>query len=88
MIVKLHTQRLQTLAEVRAFLEGSTPLDFDVPARQDAYRWIESSLRQLRYRRLGRADKGLVKAYCSGQLIPDTKLSFSSATAGGIPPLN
>jgi len=25
---------------------------------------------------------------CSGQLIPDTKLSFSSATAGGIPSLN
>ncbi len=63
MIVKLHTQRLQTLAEVRTFLEGPTPMDFDVPARQDAYRWIESSLRQLRYRRLGRADKGLVKAY-------------------------
>ena len=25
---------------------------------------------------------------CSGQLIPDTVLSFSSATAGGIPSLN
>ena len=25
---------------------------------------------------------------CSGQLIPDTELSFSSATAGGIPALN
>ena len=29
-----------------------------------------------------------VRAQCSGQLIPDTGLSFSSAIAGGNPPLN
>ena len=29
----------------------------------------------------------LVKEVCSGQLIPDTVLSFSSASAGAIPPL-
>ena len=63
MIVNLHTQRLQSLAEVRAFLSGSLSLDFAVPAREDAYGWIESSLRQFRYRRLGRADKGAVKDY-------------------------
>jgi len=63
MIVKLHTHRLQSLEEVRAFLDGSTSLDFDVPQRADAYRWIEQSLHQLRYRSLGRADKGLVRAY-------------------------
>ena len=28
------------------------------------------------------------KAICSGQQIPDTGLSFSSASAGGIPSLN
>jgi hypothetical protein len=27
------------------------------------------------------------EAYCSGQLIPDSDLGFSSATAGAIPPL-
>jgi hypothetical protein len=30
----------------------------------------------------------IVGTVCSGQLIPDTTLSFSSATAGGNPPLN
>ncbi len=63
MIVKLHTQRLQSLEEIRAFLAGTLPLDFDVPARSDAYGWIESSLRQLGYLRLGKADKGVVRDY-------------------------
>lgn len=63
MIVKLHTQRLQTLDEIRTFLLGTTVLDFDVPCRKEAYGWIEASLRQLGYRRLGKVDKGLVRSY-------------------------
>jgi len=63
MIVKLHSQRLQTLDEVRAFLAGSGPLDFKVPARHEAYDWIENTLRQLGYQRLGKTDKGLVRDY-------------------------
>lgn len=63
MIVKLHTQRLQTLDEIRAFLDGASPLDFTVPSRPEAYGWIESSLCQLGYLRLGKADKGIVRDY-------------------------
>ena len=29
----------------------------------------------------------VVRSLCSGQLIPDTDLSFSSASTGAIPPL-
>jgi hypothetical protein len=63
MIVKLHSQRLQTLDEIRAFLDGATALDFKVPSRDEAYDWIEGSLHQLGYRRLGKADKGLIREY-------------------------
>lgn len=63
MIVKLHSQRLQTLDEVRDFLAGCSPLDFQVPSRNEAYHWIEHTLRQLGYLRLGKADKGLVRDY-------------------------
>jgi transposase InsO family protein len=63
MIVKLHCQRLQSLDEIRAFLAGSVPVDFEVPSREEAYGWVEASLRQLGYLRLGKADKGLVKQY-------------------------
>ena len=61
--MKLHCQRLQGLGEIRAFLAGSVPVDFEVPSRKEAYGWIEASLRQLGYLRLGKADKGLVKQY-------------------------
>ena len=61
--MKLHSQRLQSLDEIRAFLSGTTPLDFEASNRTDAYGWIEASLRQLRYQQLGKADKGTVKQY-------------------------
>jgi hypothetical protein len=63
MIVNLDTERLKTLDEVRAFLAGSSQFQFTLTARVDAYDWIETSLRQLGYLRLGKADRGVVKAY-------------------------
>ena len=61
--MKLHSQRLQTLDEIRAFLTGSAPMDFEAPSRDEAYGWIESSLRQLGYLRVGKVDKGLIRKY-------------------------
>ena len=63
MIVNLDTRRLKTLDDVRAFLAGSSPFQFALSDRADAYRWIEGTLRQLRYTTLGKADKGIVRAY-------------------------
>ena len=59
----LKTQGLQTMEQIRAFLEGTHPLDFDVPAREALYDWIAGELRRLGYLRLGKADKGLVRRY-------------------------
>ena len=56
MIVNLDTPRLKTLDDVRAFLAGSSPFEFTLTDRADAYRWIEATLRQLRYATLGKAD--------------------------------
>jgi hypothetical protein len=63
MIVNLDTRRLKTLDDVRAFLAGSTPFDLAISERAAAYRWIEDTLRQLRYATLGKVDKGTVRAY-------------------------
>ena len=63
MIVKSHSQRLQTVDEIRAFLSGSTTFDFELHSREEAYRWIQDTLRQFGYLRLGRPDRGVVKAY-------------------------
>ncbi|WP_419942443.1 integrase [Candidatus Palauibacter sp.] len=63
MIVTLRTERIRTLDEVRAFLEGSEPVDFTLNDRDSAYVFVRRSLERLRYHGLGRPDKGLVKAY-------------------------
>lgn len=59
----LKTQGLQSLEQVRAFLEGAQTLGFEAPAREAAYDWMASELRRLGYPRLGKADKGLVRRY-------------------------
>lgn len=63
MIVTLKTQGLQTLKQIRAFLEGSQPIDFDAPQREHAYDFIGQTLRHFGYVRLGKANKGLLKRY-------------------------
>ncbi|HSH70992.1 MAG TPA: hypothetical protein VK997_13800 [Deferrisomatales bacterium] len=59
----LKTQGLQTLEQVRAFLEGAQPLGFGAPARNAAYDWISTELRRFAYTRLGKPDKGLARRY-------------------------
>jgi transposase InsO family protein len=63
MIVTLHTQRLHTLAQVRAFVAGSELLSFTLTDRQAAYGWMADTLRQFGYVRCTRADKGLLRQY-------------------------
>ena len=63
MIVTLETHGLQTLEQLRAFLEGSQPLDFEAPSREAGYEFIVQQLRRFGYARLGRADKGLLRRY-------------------------
>jgi len=60
MIVTLQTQGLQSLEQVRAFLQGSQSLGFEVPNREATYEFIAQTLRHFAYTRLGKADKGLL----------------------------
>jgi len=59
----LKTQGLQSLEQIRAFLEGTQALGFEAPARKDAYDWVAKELRRFNYLQLGKADKGLVRRY-------------------------
>ncbi len=59
----LHTHTLTSLDEVRAFLEGTSTVTFTTPDTGERHRWLEASLRQFGYDRLGRADKGLLQAF-------------------------
>lgn len=76
MIVKLHTQGLQTFDDIRAFLAGSQAVDFEIDSRDAAYRFVRDTLRCFGYRRCSRADKGLLRRY----LITVTGLSRAQIT--------
>jgi transposase InsO family protein len=63
MIVTLHTDALQTLEQVQAFLNGSTALELHIPERDAAYQWISATLRHFRYAKLPRRHRGLLVRY-------------------------
>ena len=63
MIVTLLTHRLQTLEQVRAFLDGTDAVELVAADRQAAYGFISHALKHLRYQHLGKRDRGLITRY-------------------------
>ncbi len=62
MVINMEEARLQTLAQVRAFLGGTTEGAFRVP-KAERHRFIARVLTRVGYARHGRADKGVVLRY-------------------------
>ena len=52
-----------SLEQVRVFLEASDGVRFEAEKRQELYGWMQGTLRQHDYERLGRQSKGLVRRY-------------------------
>lgn len=63
MILNLDTERLRSLAEVRAFLDGSDPVDFRLADRDDACAFVRRTLVRFRYAELGKPAKGLLRRF-------------------------
>ena len=59
MVIDMNDKQLATLTQVKAFLEGTTAVDFAVAAGE-RYDFITRTLQRFGYRRLRRADKGVV----------------------------
>ncbi len=55
--------QLQTVEQVRGFLEGSEVVEFRGLTVQEKYYWIEEVLIRFRYHRLKRAEKGVIRRY-------------------------
>jgi len=55
--------QLQTVEQVRGFLEGSEAVEFRGLTAQEKYRWIEEVLIRFRYHHLKRGEKGVIRWY-------------------------
>ena len=59
MVIEMNDAKLQTLDPIRAFLDGTVPVDFAVAANE-RYAFVARMVRGFDYDRLQRCDKGLV----------------------------
>ena len=55
--------QLQTVEQVRQFLEGSEAVEFRGLTAKEKYYWIEEVLIRFRYHRLKRGEKGVIRRY-------------------------
>ena len=63
MIVTLDTHRLQTLEQVREFLDGSQPIDLQVQTRAEAYAFVDQTVRRFDYILQGKTEKGVLRRF-------------------------
>jgi len=59
----MNDERLQTIEQVRQFLQGSETLGFGGISIEERYHWIETVLVRFKYPQLGRSDKGVIRRY-------------------------
>lgn len=63
MVTLMNDDELTTLEQVRGFVDGTHPVTFEIRGKDACYAWIERTLLRFRYRRLSRAEKGLLVGY-------------------------
>ena len=63
MILKLNTQQVQTLQDLRDFTAGNESFDLEPVSHHESNLLIKQTLRKFRYGQLGKADKESVKAH-------------------------
>ena len=61
--MRLDTHRLQTLDQVREFLDGSEQVDLQPQTRADAYAFVAKTVRRFDYALRGKANKGLLRRF-------------------------
>ena len=59
----LQTQGLKSLDDLRAFLAGSQGVEIRTCEREACYAVVGQTLKRFGYRRLSKAENGLVRAY-------------------------
>ena len=63
LIISMKDEAVQSLEQMRAFLEASGEVRFQAQDRKELYEWVNQTLRQQDYGHLKREGKGLVRLY-------------------------
>lgn len=65
MVIDMNEQKLKTVAQLRAFVDGTEKVRFEAPGASDSqrYAFVSDVVVRLRYGHLKRADKGVVMRY-------------------------
>jgi len=59
----MNDRQLQTVEQVKQFLEGSEALEFRGLTVEEKYKWMEARLVRFSYTRLKKAEKGVIRQY-------------------------
>ena len=59
----MNDAQLETLDQVRQFLEGTEAISFQIESKDARYRWLQHTLVKFRYLQLSKTDKGLITRY-------------------------
>ena len=59
----MNDEKLNTVEQVKRFLEGNEALEFGGVSIEERYRWIETVLVRFKYYRLNRTEKGMIRRY-------------------------
>jgi hypothetical protein len=63
LIIRMQETEKLSLGQIRAFLEASGEVQFEGQNRTEVYGWVNSTLRQHDYERMGRSGKGLLRRF-------------------------
>jgi len=59
----MNDTQLETLDQLRQFLEGTETISFQIESKKARYRWLQHTLIKFRYLQLSKTDKGLITRY-------------------------
>jgi transposase InsO family protein len=59
----MNDEKLNTVEQIKQFLEGSDALEFEGVSIGERYRWIETVLVRFKYPQLKRVEKGVIRLY-------------------------
>ena len=59
----MNDEKLNTIEQVKQFLEGSEALKFGGVSIEERYQWIETVLVRFKYSQLKRGEKGVIRRY-------------------------